>query len=161
MPPRIFRQWLIVATIAFSTCAAAASAYAEEHLCDPSFELDCRTRLRNLIRNEQVGIDVGFWFMEDSRYADDIIARKVAGVDVRIIVDPRANATYLLNKSMLDKFQQAGIPMIKKNSGGIMHWKMMLFAGQNSVEFGSANYSENAFVPVAPYTNYVSETIYF
>ena len=42
-----------------------------------------------------------------------------------------------------------------------MHFKMMLFAGQNIVEFGSANYSPNAFVPVTPYSNYVSETIFF
>ena len=37
----------------------------------------------------------------------------------------------------------------------------MVFAGQNTVEFGSANYSPDAFVPTANYTNYVAETIYF
>ena len=42
-----------------------------------------------------------------------------------------------------------------------MHLKVMIFAGQNTVEFGSANYSPDAFVPVTPYTNYVSETIFF
>ena len=26
--------------------------------------------------------------------------------------------------------------MRKKSGGGILHWKMMLFAGQNIVEFG-------------------------
>ncbi len=51
--------------------------------------------------------------------------------------------------------------MVQKVGGGIMHFKMMLFAGQNTVEFGSANYSPNAFVPVTPYSNYVSETIFF
>jgi regulation of enolase protein 1 (concanavalin A-like superfamily)/HKD family nuclease len=108
-----------------------------------------------------MGIDVGFWFMEDSRYATHIINRWKAGVPVRLIVDPRANPGYPLNKSMLDMFQQAGIPMIKKTSGGIMHFKTMVFAGQNTVQFGSANYSQNAFVPDAPYTNYVTETIYY
>ena len=99
--------------------------------------------------------------MEDQRYVSHITARKNAGVTVRLIVDPRANPTYPLNKTSLDSFQSAGIPMIKKTGGGIMHWKTMIFGGQNIVEFGSANYSDNAFVPVTPYTNYVSETIFF
>ena len=29
---------------------------------------DCRAILINYIRNETVGIDVAFWFMEDARY---------------------------------------------------------------------------------------------
>ena len=37
----------------------------------------------------------------------------------------------------------------------------MLFAGQNTVEFGSANYSPDAFVPVTAYSNYVAETVFF
>jgi phosphatidylserine/phosphatidylglycerophosphate/cardiolipin synthase-like enzyme len=139
---------------------APARARAAESLCDPSFQ-DCRTPLIQLIRAEQVGIDVGFWFMEDQRYVSEIIKRKSAGVPVRLIVDPTANASYPLNATSLNSFQNAGIPMMKKKTGAIMHFKMMLFAGQNVVEFGSANYSDNAFVPVAPYTNYVSETIFF
>ena len=137
-----------------------ASRARAESLCDSSFQ-DCRSPLINLIRAEQVGIDVGFWFMEDSRYVTEIIARKNAGVPVRLIVDPRANPTYPLNANSLNSFANAGIPMVQKVGGGIMHFKMMLFAGQNTVEFGSANYSPNAFVPVTPYSNYVSETIFF
>jgi hypothetical protein len=38
---------------------------------------------------------------------------------------------------------------------------MMLFGGQHVVEFSGANYSDNAFVPVSPYTNYVDEAIYY
>src|SRR3954466_8823664 len=48
----------------FAVCAAliglcALPARAAERLCDPSFE-DCRSPLIDLIRAEQVGIDVGF-----------------------------------------------------------------------------------------------------
>src|SRR4029079_547596 len=114
-----------------------------------------------LIDKETVGIDVGFWFMEDQRYMNHIITRWKAGVPVRLIVDPRANPTYALNADTLQKFRDAGIPMVKKAGAGIMHWKVMVFAGQNTVEFGSANYSPDAFVPTANYTNYVAETIYF
>ena len=44
----------------------------------------------------------------------------------------------------------------------ILHWKMMLFHGQNVVEFSGANYSADAFRPTAtPYENYTDEGIYF
>ena len=36
--------------------------------------------------------------------------------------------------------------MRKKSGGGILHWKMMLFHGQNVVEFSKANYYDIAFV---------------
>ncbi|HXI31894.1 MAG TPA: phospholipase D-like domain-containing protein [Vicinamibacterales bacterium] len=144
-----------------ATLSLAASRIASaETLCDPSFS-DCRTPLLALIDKEQIGIDAGFWFMEDQRYVTHLINRWKAGVPVRLLIDPRANPTYPLNKTSLDTLQAAGIPMVKKTGGGIMHFKMMLFAGQNVVEFGSANYSANALVPVTPYTNYVSETIFF
>jgi hypothetical protein len=45
-------------------------------------------------------------------------------------------------------------------TSGILHWKMMLFAGQNTVQFSAANYSV-AFVPITPYENYIDEAIYF
>ncbi|MEJ7709774.1 MAG: phospholipase D-like domain-containing protein [Pyrinomonadaceae bacterium] len=133
---------------------------AQERLCDVSFE-DCRTPLINLIRAETIGIDVAWWFMEDSRYSTEIIKRWQAGVPVRIIIDPRANASYPINKSILDAVQAAGIPMRYKLKDGILHWKMMLFDGQGKVEFSSANYSPNAFTPEVPYSNYTDEVIYF
>ena len=154
------RRFFCVLVLAVALCSGISTrAQAVETLCDSSFQ-DCRTPLLALIDQENVEIDAGFWFMEDQRYVSHIIARRTAGVTVRLIVDPRANPTYPLNKTSLDAFQNAGIPMIKKTAGGIMHWKTMIFAGQNLVEFGSANYSDNAFVPVTPYSNYVSETIY-
>jgi phosphatidylserine/phosphatidylglycerophosphate/cardiolipin synthase-like enzyme len=156
-----FRQ--AVTAIAFAVAMSALSASraaALEVLCDTAFE-NCRTQLLTLIDNEQVGIDVGFWVMEDQRYVSRIIKRKNAGVPVRVIIDSRSLANYPLNQTTFDAFQQAGIPMVKKSGGGIMHWKLMIFAGQNTIEFGAANYSDNEFVPAAPYTNYISETIYY
>ncbi len=139
---------------------AAPRAEAAERLCDTSFE-DCRTPLINLIRTETVGIDVAFWFMEDSRYSTEIIARWNAGVPVRVIMDTEANVSYPGNVPVLNALRQAGIPMLEKTSGGIVHWKLMLFAGQNVVEFSAANFSPHAFVPQQPYVDYVDEVIYF
>jgi len=141
-------------------CATPQRAAALDRLCDPSFE-NCRTVLLDLINKETQGIDVAFWFMEDVRYMNAIVARWKAGVPVRILVDPRANPTYPLNVQMLAGFQAAGIPMRMRVASGILHWKMMLFNGQGVVEFSGANYSDNAFKPVSAYTNYVDEAIYF
>jgi phosphatidylserine/phosphatidylglycerophosphate/cardiolipin synthase-like enzyme len=139
---------------------SAPAARAADTLCDPS-TTNCRTQLLTLIQNERVGIDVGFWFMQDSRYMNEIIRRWQAGVPVRIIMDPRANPDYPGNSDMISGFQNAGIPLRKRKASGINHWKVMLFAGQNTVEFGSANYSPDAFVASTPYSNYVSETVFY
>src|SRR5207253_7179395 len=71
-----------------------------------------------------------------------------------------ANPSYPGNDQMIAGFQSAGIPLRTRTASGILHWKLMLFAGQNTVEFGSANFSPDAFVPAADYSNYVAETVY-
>jgi len=149
-------RWLLIplTLLLFSSTARGADT-----LCDPATS-NCRTQVLTLIQNERVGIDVGFWFMQDSRYMVEIVKRRQAGVPVRILMDPRASVDYAGNDTMLAGFAQAGIPMRKRIASGIQHWKMMLFAGQNTVQFGSANYSPDAFVPSVPYTNYVSETVF-
>jgi phosphatidylserine/phosphatidylglycerophosphate/cardiolipin synthase-like enzyme len=134
--------------------------YAQERLCDTAFE-DCRAPLWNLIDNETVGIDVAFWFMQDESYATKIIAKHNQGVHVRVLVDPRANPIYNGNGQVLDMLQAAGIPMRYNISEGILHWKMMLFVGQNKLEFSGANFSSDFFVPTTPNSNYIDEAIYF
>src|SRR5512140_3723995 len=143
------------------TVVSVSPSSAAERLCDPSFE-DCRTPLLNLIKAESVGIDVAFWFMEDARYSAELIRRHDAGVRVRVLVDPRVNPVNDLNRQILDQLAAAGIPMRKRvAASGILHWKTMVFASQNTVEFSGANYSSEAFVPTIPYQNYTDEGIYF
>jgi len=138
----------------------AVRTVAQERLCDPAFE-DCRTPLWQLIDAETQGIDVAFWFMQDSSYATKLVNKFKAGVPVRVIVDPRANPTYAGNEAVLDMLKAAGIPMRFKIGDGIVHWKMMLFVAQNKLEFSGANYSSNFFVPDAPNSNYMDEAIFF
>ena len=138
----------------------AARASADDVLCDSSFQ-NCRTPLLTLIENETVGIDAAFWFMEDARYSAAIIAKFKSGVPVRLIIDTEANKKYTLNAQALSEFAAAGIPMLEKTNTGIVHWKMMLFAGQNVVEFSGANFSPHAFVPNDPYVDYLDEVIFF
>lgn len=133
MDARRLLRGLCVSVLSMAIGSATAVASTIQRLCDPSFQ-NCRTELLTLIDNEHVGLDVAFWFMEDQRYVSRIIARWKAGVPVRVIVDPRANATYPLNTTSLDALRSAGIPMRYKRTGGIMHWKTMVFAGQHVVE---------------------------
>jgi phosphatidylserine/phosphatidylglycerophosphate/cardiolipin synthase-like enzyme len=138
-----------------------SEARAQDRLCDPANE-NCRTLLINLIRNELVGIDVAFWFMEDARFSNELIARFKAGVPVRVLVDTRANSSSQWNADRLKELSDAGIPMRRRTASGILHWKMMLFSGQNTVQFSAANYSANAWTwSGSPYTNYTDEAIYF
>jgi hypothetical protein len=78
-------------------------------------------------------------------------------------MDPRANSSYPLNAQRLEELRAAGIPMRKRLTSYILHWKMMLFHGQNVVQFSGANYSGDAWVPLSaqPYANYIDEAIYF
>ena len=160
-PARLF---LVAALITLSTLAAPASAAAQSphQLCDPA-ETDCRAILIDRIRAETVRLDVAFWFMEDHWVADEIIARWNAGVPVRILMDTEANSPNPLNIQRLASFQAAGIPMRERTASGILHWKMMIFGGQNLVEFSGANYSSDAWLPQTPtlYQNYVDEVITF
>ena len=136
-------------------------ASAQERLCDTSFE-DCRSPLWNLIDAETQGIDVAFWFMDDVSYVPKLIAKHNAGVPVRVLVDPRANNSHPINTQVLNDLAAAGIPM-RKNiaAGGVLHWKMMLFVGQNKVQFSAANYGPQNFEPTTPFSNYIDEIIYF
>jgi hypothetical protein len=139
---------------------APSRLLALERICDSAFE-DCRSPLLALIEAETVGIDVGFWFMEDGRYSAALIRRFQAGVPVRVVFDSEAVGSTGPRRDILNALVAAGIPLRDKTSGGIVHWKMMLFAGQNTVEFSGANYSPFAFVPNVPYADYMDEIIYF
>jgi phosphatidylserine/phosphatidylglycerophosphate/cardiolipin synthase-like enzyme len=151
---------LIVLTSVAMALLLPRHVAALERLCDPAHE-DCRAPLIALIDRETDRIDVAFWFMEDLRYSSALVRAHNRGVRVRVIMDTRANRDYPGNIPALDQLQRAGIPMREKIDGGIMHWKMMLFAAQRTVEFSGANFSDEAFVPITPYANYVDEVIYF
>jgi hypothetical protein len=159
IPSRLARPAKVAITV-FIALTMALRIQAQERLCDSAFE-DCRTPIWNLIDNENTEIDIGFWFMQDTSYVSKIIARFNAGVKVRIIVDPRADPTESGNQQILSQFAQAGIPMEYKLAGGIYHWKMMLFAGQNKLQFSGADYGPAFFFPTTPYSNYIDESPYF
>ena len=156
-PIRVVRSyWLVFACLLFTGGVASA----QERLCDPSFE-DCYTPLIRAVQAETVGIDFAFYGIQLPGLADAIIRRHQAGVAVRLTVEPRANLKFPDNQSILDKFKAAGIPMRYKLADGIVHTKMILFAGQNRVVFSSSNFGDADVRPYEPYLNYVGGAWYF
>src|SRR5215216_1931883 len=150
------------------TLAAPLAASAQESLCDTQFQ-DCRAPLFNLIRSERVGIDVAFWYMADLEVANELVKAFQSGVPVRVLMDQRANVSKPMNETILSTLRNARradgtrIPMREKfnPSEDILHFKMMLFDGQNVVEFSKANYSPEEFVPIQANVNYSDEAIFF
>jgi len=139
---------------------SAAAQVAPERLCDTQYE-DCRAPLLTLIQNETVGIDVAFWFMEDSRFVAELVRRKQAGVPIRVLVDQRANNSKRLNETILNAMRDGGLPMRDKYVGDILHFKMMYFRAQNVLEFSKANYAEPELVPYTANVNYGDEAVFF
>ena len=135
-------------------------ASAADRFCDPAFE-DCRAPLLALIDNEQVGIDVAFWFMEDARYSAALERAKARNVTIRVIFDSEALPNEPVRQEIVDTLMKAHIPMREKVDPGINHWKLMIFAGQKVVQFSGANHTPEAFVYDTPYSAYVDEVIYF
>jgi phosphatidylserine/phosphatidylglycerophosphate/cardiolipin synthase-like enzyme len=148
--------WLLFGFILIS----AQVLSAQERLCDPSFE-DCYTPLIQTVQAETAGIDVALYMIELPGLADAIIARYQAGVPVRLTVELRASAKFPGNQTLLDRFKAAGIPMRYKLGDGIVHAKMLLFAGQNKVVFSSSNFGDGDLRPYDPYVNYVDGAWYF
>jgi phosphatidylserine/phosphatidylglycerophosphate/cardiolipin synthase-like enzyme len=160
MRPPTIKHFALLAFALVAVPHAAQAQVQHDRLCDPQLE-DCRAPLLTLIANERQGIDVAFWFMTDARYTTAIIKRFQAGVPVRVIMDERANVSKPKNATYLQILKDAGIPMRNKVNGGILHWKMMLFHGQNVVEFSKANYSPESFVATQPGVDWFDEAVFF
>src|SRR5689334_2219830 len=151
------RTFSLICAFLLLTCHASL---AQERLCDPSFE-DCYTPILQAVRNENAGIDFAFYGIQLPGLADAIISRFQAGVPVRLVVEPRGSLKFAENQTILDKFKAAGIPMRYKLGDGIVHSKMLLFAGQNKVVFSSSNFGDADLRPYDPYNNYVDGARYF
>jgi phosphatidylserine/phosphatidylglycerophosphate/cardiolipin synthase-like enzyme len=133
---------------------AVASA---DQWCEPA-GTDCRAVMVGFVNREKVRLDVAIESIKDDSYlVDAIIARHKAGVPVRMIVEPRADTPL----SVLDKLKAAGVPMRRKASGSLLHWKMFIFTGQTTVEFAATNMTKSYLVPVTPYVNFTQDATYF
>jgi hypothetical protein len=148
-------------TVLFATLAALNAFPADASSVCESATTDCRAVLLGYINRETIGLDIGMEEMTDSMIADAVIARFRAKVPVRIIVEPRRVQNEPLLAPVLDKLKASGIPMRYKAVGDIIHWKMMIFAGQNTVEFGAAQFDQKYLVPTTPLVNFAQDPTYY
>jgi len=154
--------WNLVSVLVLILFGCILPASASERLCDASFE-DCRAPMLKLIQQENVEIDVAFWFIDDPVIGNALTKKIQSGVKVRMLVDPRSEDAHSGNTSILQQFAALTppVPMRKRIASSILHWKMMLFAGQGTVEFSGANFSQSEMVPATNYVNYVDEAIFY
>ena len=158
---RIVGLCALVCVIAISARPVSAQQLApRERLCDPTFE-DCRADILTYIQQERVAIDMGFWFMTDARYSNELVNAWNRGVRIRILMDPRCAGSHPACTGPNDQLRAAGIPMRKRVTSGILHWKMILFAGQGQVQFAGANYTPFEMTPTQPYVNFTDEVVFF
>jgi phosphatidylserine/phosphatidylglycerophosphate/cardiolipin synthase-like enzyme len=150
---------VLAATLLLSVPLASA-----EVLCDSAFQ-DCRAKLLAYINAEKIGIDIGFNLWEEPESTrpllSAVIARHRAGVRVRVIAEPRRNKTNPLNLAVIDQLKAAGIPIRYKAGGGIFHWKMFHFAGQQVAEFAATNFAPDYLRPRVAYLDAYVDPLYF
>ena len=143
-----------------TTPAAAQTLPTQERLCDPTFE-DCRADILQYIRQENVQIDMAYWFMTDARYSNELVRAWERGVKIRLLMDTRCGETHPACVAQNDQLRAARIPMRNRLTSGILHWKMILFVGQNQVQFSGANYAPFEMTPEEPFVNFTDEIVYF
>jgi hypothetical protein len=153
----------IVLAFAAMLLLVVPSATAEQ-LCDSAFQ-DCRAKLLAYINAERIGVDIGFNLWEEPESTrpllSAVIARHRAGVRVRVIAELRRNKTNPLNAAVIDQLKAAGIPIRYKVGGGIFHWKMFHFAGQQVAEFAATNFTPDYLRPRIPYVDCYTDPLYF
>jgi phosphatidylserine/phosphatidylglycerophosphate/cardiolipin synthase-like enzyme len=140
--------------------ATAQTLGSQERLCDPTFE-DCRADILTYIQQETVEIDMGFWMITDARYSNALVAAWQRGVKIRLLMDPRCVSEHSACAAQNQQLAQAGLPMRNRDTGGILHWKCIIFAGQGQMEFAGANYAPFEMVPDQPYVNFTDEIVMY
>jgi len=153
-----------LAVVLVLVSAGASRAAGQERILFPAIH-DARAPLLERIRNEQVRIDVAVWLLGDRLVTQALVDKHRAGVPVRVIgdragifeSDPHTRAEFV-------HLASSGVPVRLRYHPTwfpeIMHWKAAIFAGQNLVQFGSANYTTFELAPWSP-TNFKDETAFF
>ena len=152
--------FLVALTLSARPAAAQSALAPQQRLCDPAFE-DCRADILAYINQETVEIDMGFWMMTDNRYASALVNAWNRGVRIRLLMDPRCAEQHPACVTQQDQLAAAGIPMRKRVTSGILHWKTAIFVGQGQLEFAGANYAPFELSPAIPYVNYTDEVVAF
>jgi len=94
-------------------------------------------RLVELIRGAQRSIDIAAYELDLENVADALLAAKVRGVAVRIVID-----TDNLAENAVQRLKQGGVPVVDDKREAIMHDKFVIIDG-HTVLTGSWNLTAN------------------
>jgi hypothetical protein len=140
------------------------SAVAAEQIYFPAVT-DVRAILIQKISAETVRVDMSVWLLSEHAISIALVNKYKSGVPVRLIGD--RGSIFETNPQTRAEFYwlaSQGVPIrLRFNPTWypeIDHWKATIFAGQNLVAFGSANYTPFELAPVST-TNYKDETVLF
>jgi hypothetical protein len=121
--------------------------------------------LVNYINHENVRLDISSWYLSEHSISIAIVNRFKAGVPVRLMGD--RGAIFEADPNTKREFYwlaAQGVPIrLRFNPTWfpeINHWKMAIFVGQNTVEFGSGNFAPTELAPVSA-TNYCDDSELF
>jgi phosphatidylserine/phosphatidylglycerophosphate/cardiolipin synthase-like enzyme len=157
--PLILRVSLLLAILALPAPASAA-----DQIYFPATD-NVTNILVQRINAETVRIDMSAWYLTEHAISIALVNRFRAGVPVRLIGD--RGSIFEIDANTRNEFYwlaSQGVPIrLRYNPTWypeIDHWKCTIFAGQNLVTFGSANYTPFELAPVSS-TNYKDETVLF
>jgi hypothetical protein len=151
--------------LAAALCASGVSgAAAQEQFLFPS-RSNALDAIVAKINAETVRIDVATWYLTERTITNALIARRNAGVTVRVIGD--RVSIFEIDPNTRREFEHLatnGVPIRLRyhptDFPSIMHWKAGIFVGLGDVEFGSANWTSFELMPVSS-TNFKDETVMF
>ena len=155
------RVLFVVGSIVVASILAPERIAASDTLYFTALQ-DARQPILNLIAAERIRIDIGVWWFNDKVISDALLRRFQAGVQVRMLADALAYNADTNTKGQIDYLASHGIPIrfrsLPATSTEILHWKCGIFAGQNKVAFGSANWTAYSLRPYSS-TNYDDDTV--
>ncbi|HXW05846.1 MAG TPA: carbohydrate-binding protein [Vicinamibacterales bacterium] len=142
----------------------ADRAHAQEQIFFPATD-DARSAVLQKIRSESKRLDIAVWLLEEHEISIALVQKHQAGVPVRVLGD-RASIfeSSKLTRAEFEYLASNGVPIRLRYFPTFfpetMHWKAGIFVGQNTVEFGSANWTAFELRPVSE-TNFKDETALF
>jgi phosphatidylserine/phosphatidylglycerophosphate/cardiolipin synthase-like enzyme len=159
------RRLQVCALLALAVVLTAVRpAAAQERMYFPAIE-NAHAVILQKIRAETVRLDIAVWYLTDREISQALVDRFKAGVPVRLIGD--RVAIFEIDPNTRGEFEflaSQGIPVRLRYHPTwfpeIMHWKCGIFVGQNTVEFGSANWTPYELYNWSP-TDFKDETVMF
>ncbi len=160
----VHRLMLACALALIAPLAAPRAVAAADQIYFSAVD-DVAAQLVQRINAETVRIDMSAWYLTDSTVYTALLNRHKTGVQVRLIGD--RGSIFEIDQNTRNTFYylaSQGVPIrLRYNPTWypeIDHWKATIFAGQNLVAFGSANYTPFELTPFSS-SNYKDEVTLF